>query len=62
VQYICGGIIGIKLIDKLLETVNVILHRRILADAIELTQKELMLVAIQIEYVMHGRRQTIACF
>ena len=46
-QYVCGGIIGIKLIDKLLETVNVILHRRILADAIELTQKELMLVAIK---------------
>ena len=46
-QYVCGGIIGIKLIDKLLETVNVILHRRILADVIELKKKELMLVMIK---------------
>ena len=46
-QRICCGIIGCELVDELKETINIVQHRRGLADAVELAKEKFMLIAVK---------------
>jgi hypothetical protein len=52
----------LELVDKLRETINIVLHKRSLADAIELAKKEFMLITIKMGMQCTAKFRPLHCF